>query len=641
MLDFFQSQILLYFSLGIVFFLPGYFLLYATQIHKDFSKLEQFVLAFGSSIATIDFLMIVLGRLPLGISRWSLLGAISIFCLVCGTIYKFIVKKVPETVHHEEEKAKSKHSLTVVILLLFLTIFINTIYFKNAIFPTSTDLGHHMYWTKEITTSGALPQYEKAEIGQNFQIEKPTPIADFIIGEHLVFAAVAIIAEANLISAFPILTLFLIHIMSILAIFVLTLSLFKKSPHCETIAVMTLLLIGPLYALASPQAKFASGGVIGNTIGNLFIPLIILVLAKALTKKKAKLLAFTIFMLMALAYTHHLSTFVFIFILFFSIITFSILNYKILLPEIKKWLKLIFTPAVLVTILLSAIFIFAVYTPTYLNTKAIDTAVGSPIKATRTGLTFPELRSTAGEARFAFAVLGIFMLFFARKIGRYNQAITIGWIGALTIMSLQPDWLYVDIPSNRIASYIVFPVSIIAGYMFVKIFAAIKTDNKQFSYMNPLYLLFTFFVLMTFIVTNGLYDNAQALNTSNGSSKAQQTYLASQYLAEKSTASDLILKDHNYLTGDSWMKLAFMRGYNYPLSRGYFKRYEDITKPREQCTYQMISSPNSPVAEQCFNETNTKFIMINPQMDSAQFHRSNQFWQVYTSDEVGIFYKNK
>jgi hypothetical protein len=152
-------------------------------------------------------------------------------------------------------------------------------------------------------------------------------------------------------------------------------------------------------------------------------------------------------------------------------------------------------------------------------------------------------------------------------------------------------------------------------------------------------LIFTFFILLVFISTNGLYDNAQALSDGNSANKAQQTYVASQYLAAHSDSSDMILKDHNYLSGDTWIKLFFMRDYNYPLSRGYFKRYEDETKNREQCTNLMISLPLSPEAQQCFAGTKTDFLMVSPAMDSAQFHRSNQFWQIYASDDVAIFYK--
>ena len=132
-----------------------------------------------------------------------------------------------------------------------------------------------------------------------------------------------------------------------------------------------------------------------------------------------------------------------------------------------------------------------------------------------------------------------------------------------------------------------------------------------------------------------------ALNVGSSAPKALQTYAASNYLAKKINSKDVVLKDHNYLAGDSWVKLFFMRGYNFPFSRGYFKRYQDDTKTREQCTNNMISLPNSPEAQKCFAGTKIDFVMLNPNNDAAQFNRLNNFWQIYTADDVAIFYKAK
>lgn len=640
MFDFVFSQVAFYLTLTVVLFVPGIFLILATKTYKDFSLLELFVLAFGSSIALIDFLVILLGRSPLHITRATILGGIFLFGAICLAISLNYRKKNKENISilaqiptHE----MPRRSTLLVIILLFLTIFIKTIYFKDAIFPTATDLGHHMYWTKMITTTGKLPVYQKADITENFTIAEPAPIADFIIGEHLPFAAISLVSGAEFISAFPVLLLFLIHIMSILAIFILTRAFFMGSKYQDAIAIIALFLIGPLWAIASPQAKFVSGGVIGNDIGNLMIPLAMLLYLKALIEKKSQLLAYALFISLGLAYTHHLSTFVFVFIAIFSIITYVILNYKTIFSDAKVWIKLAFSPAVLTVLAMGVVFLFLLYTPTYLNTSAIDTAVGAPSKATRTGLTFAQFKSTAGEARFAFAAIGILVLFLARNLNKYNQAFLIGWIAALTVMSLRPNWLFVDIPSNRIASYIVFPIAIIAAYLLLRILTMLKSQTKN--YLSPSFLLITFFVLLSFIATNGLYDNAMALNDKSSSSKAVQTYAASKYLASRLDAKDVVLKDHNYLSGDSWIKLFFMKDYNYPLSRGFFKRYEDETKQREQCTNLMISTPNSSEAKLCYDGTRTDFIMLNPTMDSSQFSRLKEFWQVYAADDIGILYK--
>lgn len=643
MTDFIFSQFSFYLTLILVLFVPGIFLLLAKRMHKKFSLLELFLLAFGSSIVIMNFLLILLGRSPLHITRMSILAGIFAFASGCLFVYYKKEKKLPNKKILEQIPTThiSQHATALVILLLFLSIFIKTIYFKDAIFPTATDLGHHMYWTKKIAITGQLPTYEKADIQQDFTIGEPAEIADFIIGEHLIFAAIGLISGAEFLSAFPVLVLLLIHIMSIFAIFILTRALFEKSKHRNTIAICALFLIGPLFSLSSPQAKFISGGVIGNDISNLLIPIAILLYLKAFGEKKSDILALAFFISLGLAYTHHLSTFVFIFLSIFTFIAYAAINFKTFLPDAKAWLKMAISPQILSVLAFGAIFVFLLYMPTYLNTKAIDTAVGAPSKATRTGLTIDQLKSTAGEARYALAIIGMAIIFFASNLGKINQAFLIGWTFALTIMSLRPNWLFVDIPSNRIASYVVYPSAILAAYVLVLILSTLKSKLKNKNYLNPIFLLVTFFLFLSFIASNGFYDNAQSLNSISSATRALQTYAAADYLAPKLDNNDLVLKDHNYLAGDAWIKLFFMKGYNFPLSRGFFKRYEDTTKTREQCTNFMISAPNGIDAQKCYAGTGTNFIMVDPKIDAEQFKRSEDFWQVYAGDAIGIFYKVK
>lgn len=644
MFDFITSQIFLYLVFFLVLFVPGVFLILATGIFKHFSKPELSIISFASSIAIMNFLMILLGKSPFAINRPNLLITFAIFFAVCFAFYFWKHKKNPSKVSLFSQIPKTqipkKETLLVVILLL-LTIFIKTVYLKDAIFPTATDLGHHMFWAKKIAVTGELPIYEEAEIGKNLTIEEPAPIADFIIGEHLTFAAIAIISGADFFSSFPVLTLFLIHLAAIFAIFLLARSFFsgENSFFRNKVPIITLLLLGPIYSLASPQAKFVSGGVIGNDIGNLFIPVMILLYLKALREKKSSVLALALFMSLGLAYTHHLSTFVFIFLSAFTVLVYTAFNFKTILRDALSWMKMIATKEFLFIFIAGIVFIFFIYTPTYLNVSAVDTAVGTPIKATRTGLTLDQFKSTVGEARFAFAFLGLIMIFFARSIEKYSKAFIIGWAMILTIMSLRPNWLFIDIPSNRVASYIVFPASIISAYMFVLISKTIQLRARKENYLNSTLVFCSFFVLLAFIFTNGFYDNAISLNSTSSSSPALQTYAASKYVASNINNEDVVLKDHNYLSGDAWIKLFFMRDYNFPFSRGFFKRYQDETKPREQCTNLMISNPNSPLAQQCFEGTDTNFMMVDPKIDSAQFRRMNEFWQVYSADDITVFFK--
>ncbi|MCD6149973.1 DUF1616 domain-containing protein [bacterium] len=712
--NFLQDQILFYISIVLVLFLPGYFLLLAVFGKKCFSDLEKFVISFGLSIASVNFLLILLGKAGFLITKNSVLITIALFSAVCYGIYKFRQKascplsqfnlksrieklKNCKLIENCKLKIVNLDSRTVlIVLLLFLTVFIKTAYLKNSIFPTSTDLGHHMYWSKVISETGQLPVYAKSkiiEINGHYQISQPRPIADFIIGEHLIFSAINLISGIGFISYFPSLILFLANIMGILAMFILVLRLFSNSNYklqvanpkqiinlndqnpkqikqnllknsklnhwkfiqnskfkiqnsasgnlAQNTAILTLLFLGPLYAIASPQAKFVSGGVIGNILGNLFIPLTLYFYFRAFKEKNSWFLAAALFLTAALFYTHHLSSFIFIFVLIFALAIFLIFNIKNIPPHFKNWVKLIFSPPVILCLLLVACCLLLIYTPAYIQTGAVKTAVGEPSKATRAGLTFSQLKFSAGEARMALGILGIALLLWSRRRKTYAYSFLLGWLIALFAMVLKPQWLYLDIPSGRIANYISYPLAIVAAFAFVWIFSYAKNLKNKKYYIPPKLLLTAYSLLFTALVINGFYDNSQSLNAGDNSAKALQTFHASDYLADSISEEDIILKDHNYLTADTWMKLYFMRGYSFPFSRSYFKRYEDPTKKREQCTLQMISSPDSPDGKKCFMGTGVNFIMINPKFDSAQFKKSDEFWNVYAGDEIAVYYRNQ
>lgn len=643
MINFIQTQILFYISIVLVLFIPGYFLLLAIESRKKlFSSLERLIFSLGLSIIIVDLLMMLMGKINIPITKISIMLGIFIFSAICFAICK-ITKKNSEEPEINNVFSFSKNQKILILILLFLTIFIKTAYLKNSIFPTSTDLGHHMYWSKTISETGKLPVYQESDIVQvdgKYQVSQPEKIADFIIGEHLIFSAINLISGISFISYFPSLILFLIHIAGILAIFVLTLRFFQNYTFGKNAAIFSLLLMGPIYAVSSSQAKFVSGGVIGNTIGNLLIPFAVYFLFRALKENSPTFLSIFIFSALGLAYTHHLSAFIFIFVFIFIAIIFSLLNFKNIFTHIKDWLKIFLKPQVIILLLASFFFVFVVYTPTYLDSEAVGTAVGGPSKETRAGLTFNQLKTTAGEARMAFGLIGIAILLAIKKRKSYENVFVLGWTIAILIMSLKPQWLFLDLPSTRIANYISFPLAISGAFALAWTLEKIRPSEGK-CYLNQKTSCVLCSMLFAFMLASGFYDNSQSINIESNYQKAMQTKNASEYAAKYSTKSKLTVKDHNYLTADSWIKLSFMGDYNYPFSRGYFKRYEDATKPREMCTLWMISEPNTSNGQKCLNDLGVNFVMVNPAFDSAQFQKSEEFWQVYSGKEINIYYRNK
>jgi len=118
----------------------------------------------------------------------------------------------------------------------------------------------------------------------------------------------------------------------------------------------------------------------------------------------------------------------------------------------------------------------------------------------------------------------------------------------------------------------------------------------------------TFLIIFTFVLVSGLSDSAQSFKKQDSLTETNQTFSASDYLAKNTTSNDMIIKDHNYITADSWIKLFFMRGYKYPASRGYFKRYEDTgNRNQDVCTLVMISDPSTDQAQKCFLRHQDRF----------------------------------
>ncbi|MCK9379147.1 MAG: hypothetical protein M0P97_03310 [Candidatus Moranbacteria bacterium] len=634
-----------YISIALILFLPGWFLLLAIfGKNGKFSALEKFTISFGFSLVAINFLIIFLGKIGFLLTGKSIFIATLLLLASMFAVYVFHSKKSNKLSLEEKNESEklfsfSKNQISLIILLLSLTFLVKTIYLSDTIFPTSTDLGHHMYWSKLVSQTGHLPNYQESDIiqvGENYRISDPEPIADFIIGEHLIFSAINLLSGISFVSYFPTLILFLFNILTVIILFILTLRIFEDfgKSQAQKIALLVLFFAGPVYALASPQAKFASGGVIGNTFGDFLIPLAIYFFLRALKEKNEKMLFSAVFTTAGMFYIHHLSSFVFIYIFAFTFLFFLIFNFKNISSHLKDWSKIIFSPIVITLLVSCFLFLIFVYTPNYLETSAVETAVGGPSKSTRAGLSFNQLTFSSGQARMTLGLIGLILLLASAKRKTYSFVFLIGWTVSILLMSLRPQWLYLDIPSNRIANYFIFPIIITSGFAFFWIFSFAK------KHISSKLLLTSFFLLLTFSFYSGFYDNAQSLSSGSNSKKALQVFTASQYVSEKMLPGEQVIKDHNYLTADSWIKLYFMQDYNFPFSRSFFKRYDDPTKPREMCTLWMISTPNTENGQQCFSDLGIKFVILNPNYDSAQFEKTNQFWKVFSAKDVGVYYRN-
>jgi hypothetical protein len=646
------------FSLVIVLFIPGYFLISAINAKtKLFTTLEKFVLSLGVSIIVTDFMLLALGAFKLPITRGSIILATIIFSAICWAI-SFYRKKDSDS-EDQEKEILSKKQLAAIVLILMLSFFIRSIYLSGAIAPSATDLGHHMYWSNMITKNGSIPNFQQQDIAISngtYSITPPHNISDFIIGEHLIFAAISLISGISVVSYFPVVTLLLINIFSLLAVFILVLRLFDSNHEKATnIGIIALLFLGPIFAISPPQAKFIGGGVIGNLIGNILVPLALYFYCRTFKEKNPTMLSLAILFSMALFYTHHLTALIFLLtlaLIIFSLIITNALNLKRFFKEISA--AVISIPTI-GTLIFAAIFVIGIYIPTYITNKAVSTVVGGPSKTGHGGLSFTAFKDTLGEPRLSLAIAGIilFALFYfipkiytiyknkkdAIRIDELLPSIfLLSWTLSISIISLFPTLIRIDIPSGRVANYGTYPFAIMGAYAIVTLATFLRDNPKKFP-LKKSFIFAVFFLFFAYSMSLGYFDNNQNTSTLATPQRVQETFHASQYLQKNIGDKDQLLSDHINLAADSWVKIFFMKDYHFPLYRANLDRYDNGIDRQEKCTLNMISSPSSEDSKKCYLDLGITYIMVNKKTDSAQFQKDNSFSLVYSNDDVNIYHR--
>ena len=218
------------------------------------------------------------------------------------------------------------------------------------------------------------------------------------------------------------------------------------------------------------------------------------------------------------------------------------------------------------------------------------------------------------------------------KSEKLKYSFVLGWALILFVMTAKPAWLFINIPSDRVGNYFFLPLSVLSAYALVKYFEYFRSAATKFFSAALL------FAVMFFVITNGMADSAETFKVRPQFKEAMQTFHSADYLAKTlDTSSDILLKDHVNIYGDSWYKLFFMKDYKYPLSRGVLSRYIDPTKPREICTRDMITIPETEAGKKCFSETGVNYLALNAQLEGNSFEKYPEFSKVYSSNYISVF----
>lgn len=629
MMDFIFSQVFFLLALVLVMWVPGWAWVRFLERKGDFlSAIERVSVIVSLSIVSTDAVMLLLGRVGVPLEGVSVSAGI-----VAASAVLFALSRRGRS--HDSEK-KTDQKISAAFLVVFgLAMFIKMIYLAPNIVPSSTDLGHHMYWVKKIVLDKKLPVYEERdiELGANghYTIGEPKPISDFIIGEHLALGALAMISGKGVTSSFSIGALFAIHVATLLSVYALARRLFEKFSWSSSVGVWALFFYGVLYALGQSQLRFVAGGVAGNTIGNLFIPVIFLLLVLAIRQKRIGAFVTALVLMFALAYTHHLSTLMLLMALVGTLGAIAFLQ-KNLYRDI---FSLIRSRQTAVALLCFGVFFFLVYTPSYIRNAAVEQVVGTAEHEEHLGMDFLPFTEEVGAPRVALALVGLAFLFAMKKTRRTDStALLLGWTIVLSLAVLYPAVFRVDLPSARVANYLAVPLSILSGAAIFMVARQLERHGGLSRRMVGV----TFIFLLLLVAHSGFADDNNYLKFRAGS--RQQTLElahAAEYLSGEIPRDMTVMHDHINIPGDSWIKLAFMRDYNYPFYRALLFRYERADDRQEKCTLYVVTDPDSPEAIACRRDLRIGAVLVNEQLGGQQFERAGDFSKVYDDAFQAIY----
>jgi len=642
MIDFIFHDFFFFCLLWAILFVPGFLLVRLLDKKRIFDSWEQGVLSVVLSISLATGTGIVFDLAHIPINAFLLVLVYGLWMVAFGLWVRRQGKE-------KKESSQEKSPVPIAFLVIFaILVLLKGMFLIQNPIPISTDFGHHMYWAQSIVETGNLPVYEEQEIlmaeslEENHRVSEPKPISDVIIGEHVVFAFISILSQTSLISLYPVIVLFFIHIITLLGVYALARRLFIPFRYREAMALTALFVAGILFGLDSPQMKYVTGGAVGNVMGNLFIVAIMLVLLVAVRERSRVFMALGIVLMIALAYTHHLSTL----LLGFSLV--GVLGIALFLrPKFffGEMIHLVLSRYVLGTLVAGLVVFFFVWTPSYIVNSAVKTVVGdAQVKEEHAGIALSDYLFVLGEERTFLGLLGLgimaFLLWkFRLQLSQTSEDIflmsvlLLGWLIPLFLLIFSPSLLHIDIPTVRTANYTIIPLAIATGCFFV--WFVRKISERMSAKLLFVGMVFFFMIGLS---SAGWRDNVLYLQGGGSSGKAQELHRVAQYLGEHYRESEkMVMYDHINIDGGSWMKLYFMKDYNYPFYRALLFRYDRASDKSERCTLDVFSFPQSGEAQKCFEDLHIGALALSDAEDGKSFRESSQFTRVYAGERIVVY----
>lgn len=578
---------------------PGYLLLRLFISKEELSKTDKIIYStvLGFFINLLIFTMLDKSRIK--IEKSTLIASLGTLALV-----SFFIKKPSLKIAGILKQSFTKNYFILAISLLLIVLIRVPVYLSHPL-PYTTDLSHHIYYAKHIIENGSLPKYSKSE---------------FVLLEHITLSLSPLLVGTDVLGISSFVILYILNFFSGITIFRLT---FHATKSFST-SLISLLLSSCFFLYTSFNLRFVLGGVVGNLLGNFFIPSFILLLILFFEKKYYHLLPIIIINLICIITAHTLSTVIIFWVTTIALLFYFIINRANFLCIVKELFRK-YTKYLLFSIICT--FIFLLYVPDYFSDKRAMERISIPQMSILTpkGSFFSTLTENnylreIPKKIYIISFLGLASYFFSRPKTKFSKFIFVTWPLIPLGYTVFPNAFPIRIPPHRAINYAFSPL-MLSTALFCSFFS-----NKSKK-------LIVFFLLILSIIVNMNTSVLEIKSIANNKKVMEENKEAFVFLSKIIKPNENVFTDH---TSDNLADQAiknYIDNSNKVWDRAFLFRYEE-GMPWD--TWNMMEDPKNYL--NLYREKNIKYVVVpNQKTYTERFEKTNAVNKIFENETVQIF----
>lgn len=591
-------QVILTIATFIVFIVFwGYLILRLILLKNLISFIDKIIFSTTIGLFVNLAIFVLFDALGIKIEAQSLLSLFGITLLT-----SFLVKKpIPE-----RHKLCVKKNNFFLFLSLLVMIVLRVPAVLSHPLPYSTDLSHHIFYSRYIVEKGILPDYSRPE---------------FVLMEHVLLSLAPVFTGVDILGVSPYIIL---SIVNILASFVIYRIIFYSTK--SFLSSLTGLLISSVFFLYTPfNLTYVIGGVVGNILGNFLIATFVLSLVIFFEKKCYRFLPLVVIDLVLIINSHTVSTVILFWITTTSIIFYAIFNFSLILATIKelfsrknvRWFFVSFMP----------LLVFIFYIPNYFiderATGLIDSSLPSgQIHEWSLEKVFSnQYLNIIPSGMYLVTIISLIIFFFSKKRDNFSKYLFVFWFLIPFFYTVSPGLFFIHLPADRTINYIFSPI-VLAVSLFT--FYLTKKQKK---------IVFFVLIILSFTTNFGnLYKDIIAVE--NNTKIMNENKEGFVFLSGVIKENENVFTDHtSSLLADQAIK-NYLDFSNFVIYKTYLFRYENGDQTWD--TWKMMEDPVDNLS--LYVENSIRYVVV-PNTDSYKnkFQETNIASNIFENDTLVIF----